>query len=146
MATKKAKAKTKAKPKRAPRPATLGGLVISEMRAASRKVMAVREGLRAKILELPGPSKASGIKPLNDQCCIVRSCKLLNTWSADTYVFAVQYKALSELVSIGEADTILRRLLRVLRDAKMPGHQQGTLRLHPEVVENVRKMLKGAPK
>jgi len=126
---------------------TVGGSVHFIIKDHYKAIQCVREGLKKAILACPGPSKASGIKEISGRpkCCTVSSSSLVGTiWAAETYIFSVQYEALADLISKGEPDTIIERLLTALKKGKVkPNTATGsTINLHPEVIANVRKMLK----
>ena len=105
----------------------------------------VRAGLKEAIKSCPGPSKESGIKTIGPRCVSVSSSKIFNNvWSAESYVFPVQYEALVEVVETGDPQTIVERLTKALNDGKVRRRNQHTVNLHPEVVENVKRMLEGA--
>ena len=110
----------------------------------TKAIAKIRKGLQEAILACPGPSKAAGIKTLGPRCATISSSKLLmGSWSADTYIFSVQYEALAELVNKGDPATIIDRLSEALDKGKVrrdfnPGN---SLVLHPEVIANVRKMM-----
>ncbi len=125
--------------------ATRGGAahfgILNHFKAIER----VREGLKKALQECPGPSKESGITMLSPRCGTVRFGSMMNgSWSAETYLFPVQYEALSKLVDKSKPENIIPHLLQALKSGRVrldfnPGN---SIPLHPEVVANVRKMLK----
>lgn len=123
---------------------TKGGSAHFSIKDHFKAIERVRQGLKDAILACPGPSKESGIKHIGAHCCTVsfHTISKIGSWAADSYIFPAQYEALALLVSKGEPDTIIPRLLKALRDAAIKGRDGHSLRLHPEVVANVRKMLK----
>lgn len=124
--------------------ATKGGSAHFSIKDHFKAIERVRQGLKEAILACPGPSKESGIKHIGAHCCTVsfHTISKVGSWAADSYIFPAQYKALAELISKGESDTIVKRLLKALRDGGVKGRDGHSLKLHPEVVANVRKMLK----
>ena len=111
-----------------------------------RAIERVREGLKQAMARLPGPTPASGIKVLGHSCCTVNFDSLVaGSWSAETYIFPAQYEALSKMVlAKGEPQTLVRRLLAALRAGKVEINHSPpcSVKLHPEVIMNVRNMLK----
>ena len=127
--------------------ATIGGSAHFSIKDHFKAIEKVRQGLKEAILACPPPSEKSGIKAISSspRCCSVMSSSLIGgSWSAESYIFSVQYEALAELVSKGEPQTIIRRLLQALKTGRVrrdfnPGN---SVVLHPEVIANVHKMLK----
>jgi hypothetical protein len=107
--------------------ATIGGTAHFSIQDHFKAIERVRQGLKEAILACPGPSKASGIKQVSTDphCCVVSSKSLMcNNWSASTYIFSVQYEALAALVSKGEPQTVIKRLLTALRQGSVKGRDQ----------------------
>ena len=105
----------------------------------------VRDGLKKAIQECPGPTPASGIKMASPRCGTVRFGSLIKgSWSAETYLFPVQYEALAKMVDKSKPENIIPNLLKALKEGRVrldfnPGN---SIPLHPVVVAKVRKMLK----
>ena len=127
-----------------PTKSTVGGTAHFSIKDHFKAIEQVRKGLQKAILSCPGPTKATGIKHISPHCCTVNfhSISKIGSWAADSYIFPAQYEALALLVSKGESDTIVKRLLKALREGGIKGRDGHTLKLHPEVVANVRNMLK----
>ena len=124
--------------------ATIGGTAHFSIQDHFKAIERVRQGLKEAILACPGPSSKAGITTLAPRCASVSFSKLVcgENFSAATYIFPAQYKALAELVDSGTPNTIVRRLLKTLNDGAIKLRDQKLIRLHPEVIANVRKMLK----
>lgn len=121
---------------------TVADVAHSEILDHFKAIERVRSGLKEAIKSCPGPSKESGIKTLGSRCASVSSSKLFNNvWSAESYIFPVQYEALVEIVETGEPQTIVERLTKALEEGKVRRRDQHTVNLHPEVIRNVKKML-----
>ena len=125
--------------------ATKGGSAHFIIKDHFKAIERVRQGLKDAILACPGPSKESGITVRGPRCGTVRFGSLIKgSWSAETYLFSVQYEALSKMVDKSKPENIIPNLLEALKIGRVrldfnPGN---SVVLHPEVVANVRKMLK----
>jgi hypothetical protein len=125
--------------------ATKGGKAHFEIRDHYKAIERLRQGLKDAILACPGPSKASGIKTLGPRCCTVSSASLFGgVMAADSYIFPVQYEALGKMIEVGSPATAVKRLLKSLGKGWVVVNADHRIRLHPEVVQNVRNMLKEA--
>lgn len=143
---KKPTAKKKPTPRR--KKVTLRAKAHLEVKNHQAAIERVRKGLQIALLKCAGPSKQSGIRQISDKCAIVNSGSLLAdmNWSAESYMFSQQYYLLAKtVVGHGDAATMVKRLIATLNEGKIVrGGTGGTLKLHPEVIENVRAMLKEA--
>ena len=110
------------------------------------EVRRIVRGLQERIRALPGPSPASGIRPLGCGCCSVRSSNLAKgVWGAETYLFKRQYERLAALAVSGDPAAVEDRLRAVVAAGRVAGKNRDSVVLHPEVVENLRRLLDGEP-
>ena len=116
-----------------------------EIRDAEKRVAAVKEWLRVKLLALPPPTPASGIVMRGERCAVVSCSKLVGgRWGADNYLFDVQYRALAGIADKPDPIKKLLACIHTGRVEKVNGSdpsRNNMVYLHPEVIGNLRRML-----
>lgn len=120
--------------------------VFREIRDAHQRITEVKRQLQEKIAGLPPPSVQSGITPVGPHACVVSFKALFGgSWSAESYIFSEQYRALAELVEHSDPDFVVKNLLKVIKEKRVEKRTKGTtpylINLHPEVVKNLHEML-----
>jgi len=82
------------------------------------------------------------ITPLGDSCFSIKASDFgTECWSASYHDFTPQYRAISQLVEQSRLEDVIPRLEAALKKGTIPGNRQSRIRLHPEVIENVRGIL-----
>jgi hypothetical protein len=107
----------------------------AETQRHTEEVARIRGRLQAQLNALPDNPR---ITRLASSCFTMSSSNLGSSWAPQYHDFKVQYQALITLCD--KAHDIRRSLITVLR-AKSLKQPHGLLRLHPDVIKNVRHIL-----
>lgn len=89
--------------------------------------------LNSIILTLPDNPN---IQRKNDNCFIMNSKYLLNNWGVFYHDYKSQYKAIIQIISSGEPQSVVNKLKSIIKD-----HKHEKLKFHPDVIKNLKIVL-----
>jgi hypothetical protein len=105
---------------------------------ADALVRAIKEELIAELPRLPDNPR---INRINRSCYTINFSDLGASWSAEYYDFKRQYQRIIEWLRLRDSLGVLERLKEQLASGYLR-FEQTRWKLHPEVIEHVRKLLK----
>lgn len=110
----------------------------NELKALADKINSIKEYIKEQISSLPNNSKMTKV---GDNAFTIKSSDLVNTILTSTfYDYKYQYKKINEFIDTVPPFTIINRLKDVVRD-KVVLVKKERIKLHPEVIENLKELL-----
>lgn len=126
-----------------------------ELLATQQAVNRIKDGIKALIQALPGPSEKSGIKQFG-KAAIVNTSALIGGFNicATTYNFPLQYQALCEAIDKARPEMVMRVLASAIENKMVSDYSvsesgeitwragvRGKITLHPEVIANLKGLM-----
>lgn len=109
-----------------------------ELHAKMEAIKAIVVKLAEQIAALPDNPR---IKRLGPRCFILQSKDLDNNWTPSHHDFQIQYEAIIDLIRSIPPENVFDRLRELVKAGTIKRRDQGTIRLHRDVVGHLAKLL-----
>lgn len=113
-----------------------------QIKELGERLEEIRRVIKEKISSLPGNPRINRLSD-SPNCFVMQSKDLENSWSPEYHDFKIQYERIIQEINKAGAFNVINRLREITQSGNVKGLRGHSLRLHPDVVEHLNKLLEG---